>query len=293
MSGPTETPASARRRVRLAVRRAREAKGWTQTHVAEEMEWSLSKVMRIESGEVTISPNDLRPLLAFLGVRDKVTVDGLITSAKLSKQRRQWWDAPELKDGFTPALKQLVQLEPDASAIRCFFPMVVPSRFQTPAYAAAILESFRGAMSEGVIRARLSVRNTRREKVLGATTAPMFYAILDESVLLRQIGGRQVLAEQLRELVERSANPRVRLRVIPLSHSAAVPMMSTYEIAYLGEDEDEENAVLYRESDLIDELIDDADNIRRHRSLFERLWKSSHDESASTDLIRQRLKDLG
>ncbi|GGM24848.1 helix-turn-helix domain-containing protein [Dactylosporangium sucinum] len=50
-----DTPAVARRRVRLAIRDARNAKGYTQGQVADAMDWSLSKVMRIESGEVTIS----------------------------------------------------------------------------------------------------------------------------------------------------------------------------------------------------------------------------------------------
>ena len=292
MSGPSETPASARRRVRLVVRRAREARGWTQSHVAEEMEWSLSKVMRIESGEVTISPNDLRPLLSFLGIKDKATIDGLVASAKLSKQRRQWWDAPELKDGFTPALKQLVQLEPDATAVRYFYPLILPARFQTPAYAAAILESFRGGMKDEIIQTRLAIRAARRERFLNDDRPAMSYAILDESVLLRQTGGKHVLVEQLQELARIAGDPKVRLRIIPLSHKAAVATMGLYEIVYLGEEGDEENAVLYRESDLVDELIDDADNIRRHRSQFERLWNTIHGEAASSELLRQRLKDL-
>jgi transcriptional regulator with XRE-family HTH domain len=292
MSGPSETPASARRRVRLAVRRGREAKGWTQTHVAEEMEWSLSKVMRIESGEVTIAPNDLRPLLTFLGIRDKATVDGLVASAKLSKQRRQWWDSPELREGFTPALKQLVQLEPDATAIRYFYPLILPARFQTPAYSAAILDSFRGGVSDEIIKARLAIRAARRERFLNDSRPTTLYTILDESVLLRQTGGKQVLVEQLLEIVRIAEAPQVRLRIIPLSHKAAVATMGLYEIVYLGEEGDEENAVLYRESDLVDELIDDADNIRRHRSQFERLWNTIYEEPASNELLRQRLKDL-
>ena len=63
-----ETPAVARRRLRLALRRARDAKGLTQQQVADELFWSLSKVNRIESGDVTISITDLRALLALLGV---------------------------------------------------------------------------------------------------------------------------------------------------------------------------------------------------------------------------------
>jgi hypothetical protein len=68
-------------------------------------------------------------------------------------------------------------------------------------------------------------------------------------------------------------------------------MLATYEIVYL-HGEDERDAVLYRESDLLDEIVDDPDKIRRHRSIFERLWSSIHDESASIELIRQRLTEL-
>jgi transcriptional regulator with XRE-family HTH domain len=73
MTSP-ESPAGARRRVRPALREAREAAGLTQSQVAEEMEWSTSKVIRIESGEVSISQYDLRPLLALLGITDRAEV---------------------------------------------------------------------------------------------------------------------------------------------------------------------------------------------------------------------------
>ena len=56
---PGNSPAVARRRVRLAIREAREAKNLTQGQLATAMEWSLSKVMRIEIGEVTISPQTI------------------------------------------------------------------------------------------------------------------------------------------------------------------------------------------------------------------------------------------
>jgi transcriptional regulator with XRE-family HTH domain len=60
-----DSPTVARRRVRLAIREARDAAGLTQGEVAEATEWSHSKVIRIENGEVSISPNDLRPLFNY------------------------------------------------------------------------------------------------------------------------------------------------------------------------------------------------------------------------------------
>src|SRR5918993_950856 len=94
------SPTVARRRVRLALREAREAAGRTQLEVAEEMEWSLSKVIRIENGDVSISPNDLRPLLAYLGFRDRAQINSLVADAKIARTRQHvsWWQGPEFKD---------------------------------------------------------------------------------------------------------------------------------------------------------------------------------------------------
>jgi len=83
-----DLPAVARRRVRLALRSARESKQLTQTDIARAMDWSLSKVMRIEKGEVNVSPSDLKLLLQHLDVRDPVQVSQLMDDAKLSRQQR-------------------------------------------------------------------------------------------------------------------------------------------------------------------------------------------------------------
>lgn len=57
-----EFPAVAGRRLRLALRQAREAKQLTLTEVPELLDWSLPKVNGIESGEVTVSSTDLQAL---------------------------------------------------------------------------------------------------------------------------------------------------------------------------------------------------------------------------------------
>jgi transcriptional regulator with XRE-family HTH domain len=79
-----DSPTAARRRVRLAIRAARDAAGLTQNQVADEMEWSLSKVVRIESGDVSISPNDLRALLEYLGIGDRTVVGSLLADARIA-----------------------------------------------------------------------------------------------------------------------------------------------------------------------------------------------------------------
>src|SRR3954454_11340939 len=103
----------ARRTVRLALKEARDAAGYTQADVAEEMEWSLSKVIRIESGEVSIAPNDLRPLLTFLQVRDRAKINELVELTKVARKRSrsQWHQGAGVREHLTDAMRRLIEYE--------------------------------------------------------------------------------------------------------------------------------------------------------------------------------------
>ena len=150
-----DSPAVARRRVRLAVREARENAGLTQGQVAEAMEWSLSKVMRIESGEVTVALNDLKALLAYVHVTDPTTVATLLDSARAAKQRKMWWDEPQYREHLTPSLRQLVQYEVEATTIRGFSMTLIPGHLQITEYATAILEKYSRDLSVQIGRAHV------------------------------------------------------------------------------------------------------------------------------------------
>src|ERR1700750_485428 len=106
------SPAVARRRLRLALRDARERAAKTQQEVAEQMEWSLSKVIRIESGDNTIAPNDLRPLLQYVGIKDRGTVNELRAIAKIARQRQgAWYQKAEIRQHLTDPLRRLLDYE--------------------------------------------------------------------------------------------------------------------------------------------------------------------------------------
>jgi transcriptional regulator with XRE-family HTH domain len=107
-----DSPTIARRSVRLALREARERAGLTQNQVAEEMEWSHSKVIRIENGDVSISQNDLRPLLGFLGIKDKAVIADLVAAARVSRTRQQaWYQVAETRDTLTDGMRILISLD--------------------------------------------------------------------------------------------------------------------------------------------------------------------------------------
>lgn len=288
-----DSPAVARRRVRLALREAREAKSLTQGQVAEAMEWSLSKVMRIESGEVSIATNDLRPLLAYLGVVNPVRVNQLVEDAKVAKQRRdQWWEQPRYREHLTLAMRQSVHFELDASAIRYYSIPILPGVLQTPRYAEAILNTWRHELPPEDVELRLEARLRRRNQLFGRASPPVVLALLDESVLYRRAGSAEVMAEQLDDLLSCIESGKVQARVMPFATDAPLPLFGSYEIFSLGADDDLDNAVMYRESITLDEVMDDSVTVQRHRGIFDQQWTAALDERSSVRLIEQTRKSL-
>src|SRR5256885_15416393 len=86
-----ETPVTRQRRFRAELKRAREQSGMTQKEVAEALDWSPSKVIRIETGAVIISTSDLMALLPHYGVTDRKRIDTLVEVARASR-KQAWWD---------------------------------------------------------------------------------------------------------------------------------------------------------------------------------------------------------
>jgi transcriptional regulator with XRE-family HTH domain len=280
----TESPAVARRRIRLALRAAREANGFTQSHVAEELDWSLSKVNRIEKGDVTVSRTDLLALLDLYGISDQDRVDDLVRAARTSRQRG-WWDEPNYREHLTSATLQLIQFESEASVIRVYQPTLIPGMLQTTEYAEFIMNFWQHDLSEGQRMMRLESRAHRREHVLEREDPPDYLLILDESALVRQLGGVAVMAGQLRSLLEVARRPNVRVRVLPFEEAAILALLGPFTLMDLGE---EENAVLYRESVLGDSIDHTGEVVRRHRRYFEHMWEIALTEEASRRQIEAR-----
>jgi len=287
-----DSPAVARRRVRLALRHARESRGLTQTQVAEEMEWSLSKVMRVESGEVTIAPNDLKVLAPYLGITDKATIDAMLADVRASRERRKmWWDEPPFRDSLTAAMRMLFRYEAEATAIRYFTSVLIPGHLQTPAYGEAVLNKFRRDLSETQMADRLEARTRRSLTVSGKRTSQKLYALLDEAALYRQVGGAKVLADQIRNIVALVTQKRLLARVLPFAVDGPLPAAGDYELISL-DGRDEESAVLYYEGGLDDAIIEDPQRVSEQREVFEQLWAAALDDRSSVELMQHSVSVL-
>ncbi|WP_433299972.1 helix-turn-helix domain-containing protein [Actinoplanes sp. CA-030573] len=290
------SPTIARRRVRIALREAREAAGYTQSDVAEAMEWSLSKVIRIENGDVSIAPNDLRPLLAYLHVKDRALGAELLALAKTarSRQRTEWYQRPDIRPHLTPAMLRLAEYEAEAIEIRYFQAFHMPGPLQIPAYAEALLSIFSDEDIPADTRhARALARQFRRDTVLSRLGSGLsVYALLDESVLRRTIGVPDVCLQQLGEMRDLATTGKITIRMIPFDFDSAVTNNATFDLLTLKSGKAEERSeVLYRETGLRDEIVEDQ-TVQRHRERFDKIWNAAATEQDTINFMGSRIKDL-
>jgi hypothetical protein len=215
-------------------------------------------------------------------VTDSDTVS-LLTGWAKSARARGWWDGPQFRNLITPAMRQLIQYEAEATAIRCFQPTIIPGALQTPDYARAVLD-FWSELPEETRNARQVLRAERRRRIFDRPEPPAFLLLIDESVVLRQVGGPAVMAEQLRSVALMIRNGDIVVRIIPLIHGAMIGQAGGFFILDLeGEDG---SAVLYREIALDDDTIrDDRVAVEHYRRVFEHMWEVSIAPEESTALI--------
>lgn len=257
--------------------------------MAIRMGWSTSKVQRIESGDNAVSSTDLRALLDLYGVTDAEEIDQLSEEARISRRQR-WWTKPEYREYLTSAMLQLAQFEAEAVAIRTFQPVIVPGEFQTPAYAQFMLSMFGTVLTEDERRARFEVRMQRRKQFLEPGDSPRYYLILDESVLKREIGGLEVMAEQLEALAQLARRSDIQIRIAPFNVGATLGSGGQFTVLDLAEDYDD--AVLYREAFTQDSISHDLKEIAFHRQLFETVWYQSLDQEKTIRAIEAEVASL-
>jgi transcriptional regulator with XRE-family HTH domain len=206
---PLPDPTIHRRRLRSELRRAREAAGFAQRDVAVAMDWSLSKLLRIETGAVSITTNDLKALLAHYGITESARVESLLQTARAARERSPW---NAYKDLGSPQFLSYLSYESEASVIRSYQSAFVPGLLQTDDYAREVLGRLRGPNQQTIDR--LVELRLARQEVLDAEQPPSVHFILDEAVIARVVGGRDVMRRQLRRLQAVAEQGQATIRIV-------------------------------------------------------------------------------
>ena len=197
------------------LRHLREQAGVSFEDAARAIEVTPLTVRRIEKAEVGLRIPYVRELLHTYGVPES-EVEDFLSMAREANQPGWWYSYRDvLPDWFSA----YVSLESEASVIRLYEPHYVPGLLQTHDYAAALMHiGFPNETKEDIDR-RVALR-LKRQDLLAKSEAPAVWAILDETVLRRPVGGVEVMRAQIDRLNEVLDMPKVRIQILRYSVGA-------------------------------------------------------------------------
>jgi transcriptional regulator with XRE-family HTH domain len=276
-------PLGPRRAIAREVKRLREDRGKLLNEIARDLMMSTSKLSRLENAQGKALPRDIRDLIRYY------EIEGTPIAARLERwvvaaQRPGWWTSYD--DEVTDeGLDAHLAYEVDASVERVYTIPFIPALLQTVDYTRAVFRDMEGRSEQG-LRQLLAVR-LRRQEALRSREGhePLrLIAVTHESTLRQQVGSRDIMREQMDELIERSTDPNVTLRVLPFTAKPTFSMTCMYaifEYKDLGESD-----VVHIETPVGFFSVEEAERVKKYRTCHDALMRASLSDEESRNLVR-------
>jgi transcriptional regulator with XRE-family HTH domain len=284
-SNPDQNPTLRGRRLATELMQRREATGLSREEVARQLEWSTSTIFRIETGRSRPQPGNVRVLLDLYGVSGPER-DGLIQLARDARQPG-WWHS--FRDVLPNPYEVYIGLEAGAAWLRNFEPVVVPGLLQTEDYARATFRNGPRELDRDEVDRRVEVRMAR-QKVLARDDRPRLWAVIDEAVIRRLVGGPGVMRGQLQHLIDCADQGKTTLQIVPYRAGAHAGTTGPFVILEFVEPTDP--AVVYVETLAGDIYLEERADVSRYILAFDRLLAAALHPDDSVRMIQQAAEDM-
>jgi hypothetical protein len=266
-----------RRQLARQLRVLRERAGLTLEAAAPKLDWSASKLSRIENAQQQVDVHGVRSMLDLY----RVVGDDWEELLDLCRESRQkgWWRAYGLGDDA------YVGFENEASAVFDFTLSYVPGLLQTAEYARAILKTVEMRRNRQQLSNFVAVRVIRQQRLTSTEHPLKLVAVIDEAALHRVVGNKRIHAAQLHRLIQAAELDAVSLQVLPASIGAHAAMTSPFTILRfetIGEPD-----IAYVEHTFGSLIIEKNAEVQRARLLFDQLRSDALSPEDSIALIRQ------
>lgn len=259
---------------------------------AEALEWSETKIWRIETGQTSMRAHDAELMCRIYGA----PADQLPVLKKLAKETKAkgWWQPYD--DVLLENFDIYLALEETAARLATYEPNVVPGLLQIRGYAAALIRSSNPGMAEAEIERQVQVRMARQVLLTRVTARPEFQMVIGEAALCWPVGGQRVMAEQLRRLIEISDLPNISLQVLPFRTGAHIGL-DTGAFVLLRfpsdvEGKETEPPVVYQEGFTGSLYLDRPSEIQTFAGAFDALVNSALDTKATQSFILQAAREF-
>jgi len=233
--------------------------GYTANHVCDMLNWGRGKVGRFEANQwKRPEMSDIRDLLRFYEADEYAARE--IEALALRARIRPWWrDYQDIFDNEFPGF------ESDATAIRVFFPLVIPGLLQTADYIDAVMRS---SGKPPAWRRRATEARLRRQQILerNKNTLPQVQAVITEASLLYRWGSRPERRDQLAHLAEMAERPSVQLHLQRFADGPPPGLFSAVQIF----DYEGEASLVFTEHDHGIQEVSDAEYMTNYIEAFDR-----------------------
>ncbi|MFI2290127.1 helix-turn-helix domain-containing protein [Streptomyces niveus] len=272
MPGPKELDPSSSPRAMVGseLRHAREAAGMTQPELGAPLFVSGSFIGQLELGTRRMQ------------LEYAIKFDEILDTGGFFVRNCRAATKSKYPDHFADA----VEAEAIATAIKEYAPLLIPGLLQTEAYARAVFHAYQPTATDDVIDQLVAAR-LDRAKLLSDPTTPLFWGILDEATLRRQVGDAAVMAEALHHVANLMRRRRIIVQVLPFNagaHSAlegALKLMSFSDAPPL----------VYLQSMGSGQLLDDPASVARYELTYDLLGANALSLRESLALIEQLAED--
>jgi hypothetical protein len=244
---------------------------------APQLDWSVSKLSRIENAMQSVDVHAVRSMLDLYDAGEEwVELLDLTREAR----KRPWWSV------YRVGRRALyVGHESEASEVREYAVGFVPGLLQTPDYARALFTSAPVRRTADQLANDVEMRMIRQRRLTSTEDRLELVAVIDEMVLRRPIGGPDVLRGQLRHLLEAAALDTVTVQVLPIDVGAHAGLGSGFIVLNFGDLGEPD--IAYVEHALGALFLEKEEDVTRARLAFDRVRADALAPAESLDLIRR------
>jgi hypothetical protein len=265
------------------LRALRESRAISPGDAGRHIRAHASKISRMETAHVNLKSRDVADLLSLYHVEEPER--GQILAMVERSARPEWWQ--QYGEVVPDWLQQLIGLERDAHVVRTYETQFVPGLLQTPAYAQAVVLVGHRLASDEEREQRVMLR-LERQRRMTEPGAPVLWALIDEGVLHRPIGGAQVMRDQLHYLLEVLRHPGVRLQIASYEASAAATPGAA--VTYLRFAQGFLPDMVYLEHMTSAMYLDRLEDVDRYRAALDELSALAATPAESRVLLEEALR---
>lgn len=196
-------PASYRVSLGKELQALRERAKLPRDEVVETLGWDHTKMSRVEAGKRVPKVAEIDRLLDLYGA-DEDTAESVREIAAHARKRGSYGRVPDWARSY-------LGLEPDAVDLQLYYGEIFPGLFQREDYARALVSTSLAvapADVDQVVEARM-----KRQTLLTRANPPVVHLVLGESALRYAVGGHEVMADQIDQLIDLAALPHITVQV--------------------------------------------------------------------------------